>query len=135
MFIDRGVEMKRSIVYLDDDRGCLDVFEQTLNDEYEVRTATTPDEARRMLTERVANIIISDQSMPTLKGEEFLREVARDYPDSCRVMLTGQAVIGNMLGELSTGTINLFIPKPWLEQEMRQMLELASLPRALHSEK
>lgn len=68
--------MKRSIVYLDDDPGCLDVFEQTLNDEYEVRTATTPDEARRMLTERVANIIVSDQSMPAIKGEDFLREVA-----------------------------------------------------------
>jgi hypothetical protein len=40
-----------------------------------------------------------------------------------------------MLGELSAGTINLFIPKPWQEQEMRQMLELASLPRSLYIEK
>ncbi|MCA1592014.1 MAG: hypothetical protein LC754_05070 [Acidobacteria bacterium] len=35
--------MKKSIVYLDDDPGCLDIFELTLNDEYEVRTAATPE--------------------------------------------------------------------------------------------
>ncbi len=109
-------------------RGCLDIFQLTLDDEYEVRTATTPDEARRMLAERVADIVVSDQNMPAIKGEEFLREVARKYPATCRVMLTGQVVLGNMLSEVSKGSINLFIPKPWTEQNMRHMLERANLP-------
>ncbi|MBA3243263.1 MAG: response regulator [Acidobacteria bacterium] len=125
--------MKKSIVYLDDDPGCLDIFELTLDDEYEVRTATTPDVARRMLTERVADIIISDQSMPAIKGEDFLREVAEKYPASCRVMLTGQALMGGMIREVSTGIINLFIPKPWIEQNMRRMLERACLSLEVRS--
>lgn len=127
--------MKRSIVYLDDDPGCLDMFIHTLQDEYEVRTATTPEEARRLLAERAPEIVISDQNMPGIKGEEFLLEVARNYPASCRMMLTGHATVGNMMREVGAGIINLFIPKPWTEQNMRQVLERASLPHALHSEK
>lgn len=127
--------MKKSIVYLDDDPACLEVFQQTLDDEYEVRTATTPDEARRMLAERVPDIVVSDQCMPDIKGEDFLREVAEKYPASCRVMLTGHAVVGNMLHEVSTGVINFFITKPWTEQNMRRILERATLSLSPHSEK
>jgi PleD family two-component response regulator len=68
-----ALKLKKSIIYLDDDPGCLDVFQLTFDDEYEVRTATTPDEARRMLAERVADIVVSDQNIPAIKGEEFLR--------------------------------------------------------------
>ena len=126
--------MKKSIVYLDDDPGCLDVLRQTLDDEYEVRTAATPEEARRLLAERVADIVISDQSMPAIKGEDFLREVAGKYPASYRVMLTGHAVVGNMIGDVSSGVINLFLPKPWIEQKMRQALERASFSPPLRRE-
>ena len=121
--------MKKSIVYLDDDLGCLNIFRQTLEDAYEVRTATTPEEAHQMLAKRAADIVVSDQNMPAIKGEDFLREVAQKYPASCRVMLTGHAVIADMLREVSTGIINLFIQKPWAEQNVRHILERASLTR------
>ena len=101
--------------------------------EYDVRTATTLSEARRMLTERPADIVISDQSMPEIKGTEFLSEVATTHPSSYRVLLTGSIHLGGVISEVGSGLIQLFIPKPWTEQDMRQMLERAGVHIAQHS--
>lgn len=120
---------KRSIFYLDDEAACLDVFQQMFGGEYDVRTETTLTGARRALKERAADIIISDQRMPEIDGREFLREVAEIYPSSFRVMLTGTVGVGQVIGDISRGVVNLFITKPWTEAYMRQALERASVSR------
>lgn len=125
--------MSRSILYVDDEAACLDVFSQMFGDEYDVRTAPTAAAARRMLAERAADIVISDQSMPGMDGTEFLAEVAERYPATYRVLLTGRAILGDVIPELSAGTIHLFVPKPWTQQQMRRMLERADLHSAPES--
>jgi DNA-binding NtrC family response regulator len=121
--------MKRSIIYLDDDISCLRIFQETFGDDYEVRIATTPTEAHVLLFARPADIVISDQLMPEIKGTEFLRQVAAQYPASYRVLLTGGVVVGNVVHEVGMGIVHLFVPKPWTEQSIRQMLERASIHR------
>jgi len=119
--------VKLSIFYFDDEAMMLDIFEEMFGNEYEVRTATTLAEARHMLSEQSANIIISDQSMPEISGTEFLSEVAKLYPSSFRIMLTGSMLAGEAIPEISSGLVQLFVTKPWDNQTMRQMLERASL--------
>jgi DNA-binding NtrC family response regulator len=126
-------KMKRTILYLDDEVACLNLLRDTFGEEYEVSTASTHMEARRLLSLNRADIIISDQIMPDIKGAEFLREVSEQYPESFRVLLTGGDTVGNLLREISTGVIKLFITKPWTEQDMRRMLELATMTRDLRS--
>ena len=41
--------MKPSIFYLDDEAVLLDIFKEMFSDEYEVHTATTISEARRVI--------------------------------------------------------------------------------------
>jgi two-component system response regulator AtoC/two-component system response regulator HupR/HoxA len=65
--------------------------------------------------------------MPGIEGIEFLREVARVYPKSCRVMLTGNIGVGNMLDEISSGAVDLFLSKPWTDEGMSQALKRASI--------
>ncbi|HKP72064.1 MAG TPA: response regulator [Pyrinomonadaceae bacterium] len=117
--------MKRSVFYLDDDATLLDIFQEMFEGEYDVRTATKLSEARRMLSECAADIIISDQSMPEISGSKFLREAAALCPGSFRIMLTGYSAVGDVLGDVSKGIINIFIAKPWEEEQMRQVLERA----------
>jgi DNA-binding NtrC family response regulator len=119
--------LKRTIFYIDDETGCLSLFQERFGDEYDVRTAATLSEARRMLGERPADIVISDQNMPEIKGTDFLGEVAATHPPSYRVLLTGGIHLGGVIPEISGGVIHLFIPKPWTEHDMQQMLERASL--------
>lgn len=119
--------MKKSILYLDDEAACLKLFQETFSKEYDVRTATTRAEARRLLSERRAEIIISDQIMPEISGTEFLREIAEIYPKSFRVLLTGGMMVGDVVREVSTGIVQLFMTKPWEAQNMREALERAGM--------
>lgn len=122
-------KLKQTILYLDDDAACLTLFKHTFDEDYDVRTALTHIEANHLLSVHQADIVISDQIMPDIKGTDFLREVAQKYPESYRVLLTGGATVGNLLHEISTGIIQLFLTKPWTLQDMRQMLEIAVMNR------
>lgn len=117
--------MKRTILYLDDETACVEVFQEMFGDDFDIRTATTSAQARRALIERAADIVISDQRMPDIEGSEFLREIWELYPSSYRVMLTGSATISDIVREVSLGVVNLLVAKPWTERSMRQILERA----------
>ena len=122
------MKLKRTILYIDDEVGCLNLFQEVFGGEYDVRTATTLSEASLLLSEGPADVVISDQLMPDIDGTEFLREVAEHYPASRRVLLTGGVTVGHVLGEVSTGVVQFFVRKPWTEAEMRETLERAGVP-------
>lgn len=113
---------KIAIVYLDDEDGVLQLFVDIFGAEFDVRTATTPGDARGLLAECRPDIIISDQNMPEIEGTEFLRECMEAYPQCVRVMVTGAAGAGQMLGQISEGLIQVFVRKPWVEADMREAL-------------
>lgn len=117
--------LEHSIFYLDDEATHLEVFQDMFGAEFDVRVATTPDEARGMLAECAADIIISDQKMPKIEGVHFLREASQAWPKSFRILLTGHLLVGAVMNEIKTGVIHAFITKPWTEERMREMLERA----------
>lgn len=117
--------MKQSILYIDDEAACLDVFRDTFDGEFDVQTVTTADEARRLLREHPFDIVISDQRMPGISGTEFLREVAANYPESYRVLLTGSVTVGETMGDIAAGIVHGFVTKPWTAMDMRQAFERA----------
>jgi DNA-binding NtrC family response regulator len=127
--------MRRSILYFDDELVLLEIFQQMFSDEYDVCTASTLAEARRTLSESAVDIIISDQSMPEISGTEFLIEVAKLYPASYRIILTGSMLAGEAIPEILSGIVQLFIPKPWDKQTLQKMLERASLQADLNRQK
>jgi len=86
-----------------------------------VRTASTPEEARRMLAERPADVVISDEAMPGASGKVFLAGVAADYPSSYRVLLTGSITVGVALGELGAGVVQAFVTKPWSKEDINRV--------------
>jgi hypothetical protein len=61
--------------------------------------------------------------------------MAKLYPSSYRIMLTGSMLAGEAIPEILSGIVQLFIPKPWSQLTMRQMLERASLQVDLNRKK
>jgi DNA-binding NtrC family response regulator len=92
-------------------------------DEYDVRTASTPEEAHRMLAARPADVVISDQMMPGTTGKVFLAEVAAGYPATYRVLLTGSITVVVALREIGAGVVQAFVAKPWSKEEINRVLE------------
>jgi two-component system, sensor histidine kinase and response regulator len=114
---------KISVLYLDDEPVCLELFGETFGGECDVRTASTREEALRALAEARFDVVISDQRMPGATGTDFLREVGRAAPGSLRVLLSGAVAVGQVLPALSSGAVEFFVPKPWSVQHLRQVFE------------
>jgi two-component system sensor histidine kinase/response regulator len=119
---------KVSVLYFDDESVLLDIFGEVFGGEYDVLTASTLAEARQILS-RCPDIVISDMSMPEITGTEFLREAARICPASFRILLTGRVSVFDVIGEVTSGVVQVFISKPWTEAEMRQALDRAAADR------
>ena len=117
--------MKLSILYLDDERLCLAVFEESFGSEFDVRTAATAEEARLLLAQRPADVVIADQSMPDISGTQFLAQVARDSPRCHRMLLTGCVMLGEVVPEVGSGLVHTFLAKPWSALGIRDALARA----------
>lgn len=118
---------KRSIFYLDDNEDMLTLFQAVCGRDYDVRTTNSLKDGLRMLNSCSADIIISDQRMPQMEGTEFLRLARELCPKSLRILLTGGARFGDVLEEVKEGVVECFIRKPWDPEEMRVILERASV--------
>lgn len=116
---------KTSVLYFDDEMVLLETFRETFGGDYDVLTALTLHEARHILSQP-PDVIISDQSMPEISGTDFLREAMRVCPDSFRILLTGRVGVADVMREVSSGIIQVFIAKPWDEAGMRRAMERAA---------
>ena len=125
--------MNLTILYVDDESELLTIFELMFGGDYNIKTSDNPIDALRMLAECPADIIISDQMMPQMSGTEFLRMTARLCPDAFRIMLTGNAIVGDVFAEIASGIINIFIPKPWSDVQMKGFLTMAETTLARRS--
>ena len=96
---------------------------RNLKDSCEIETAESGEEALEIIEEfkedsmEVA-LIISDQIMPRMKGDELLIDVHANHPKMKKVMLTGQAnaqAVGNAVNEAN---LYRYISKPWDETDL-----------------
>ncbi len=105
--------MKRDILYVDDERDNLIVFEATFEDTFNVYTASSGRKALELLEQRPFPVVIADQRMPVMTGSELFEIMRSKYPHTKRVMLTGYADSNAMLDAINQGQVFYFVKKPW----------------------
>jgi response regulator RpfG family c-di-GMP phosphodiesterase len=57
-------------------------------------------------------IVMSDMRMPGMSGAEFLAKVRQGWPDTVRVLLTGQSDLPSAIAAVNDGQIFRFLTKP-----------------------
>ncbi|HRP68846.1 MAG TPA: response regulator [Turneriella sp.] len=119
---------KGIILCVDDEPGVLSTLkEQLLADfttTHEVVTATSGEEALAFVEaarseEEIIELIITDQMMPSMKGDEFLKRVHSILPDAMKILLTGHAGLDSAIKAINEGGLNRYIEKPWNAEAMR----------------
>jgi signal transduction histidine kinase len=120
--------MKRDILYVDDEMDNIIVFETAFEDEFNIHTAASGQEALAILDRMPIPVVVADQRMPEMTGVELFEIVRQKHPHSKRILLTGYTEPDAMLDAINKGRIFYFIKKPW----ERPML-LAVLIRALEA--
>ncbi len=116
-----------AILCVDDQKVILDSLKEQLKRNlkgiYELEIAESAEEALEILEELTEErvevaLIISDQIMPGMKGDELLIKVHQLYPQIIKIMLTGQAdarAVGNVVNKAN---LYRYLDKPWEETDL-----------------
>ncbi|MBL1175195.1 PAS domain S-box protein [Pantanalinema sp. GBBB05] len=115
-----------TILCVDDERNVLLTLRTQLSrhfPHYTIEIAESAAEALELLEELLAAggvvpLVIADQIMPGMKGDEFLIELHTRHPETLTVMLTGQARTEDVGNVVNRGNLYRFIAKPWDETDL-----------------
>ncbi|MEM9567489.1 MAG: response regulator [Cyanobacteria bacterium P01_E01_bin.34] len=125
---------KAGILCVDDEITILDSLREQLlrcfGNRYLVEVAESAAEAMEVMEELheegiTVLIIVSDWLMPGLKGDEFLIQVHKRFPDIVTVMLTGQAEEAAIQRARQEAELFACLQKPWKESDLKQIISSA----------
>jgi DNA-binding NtrC family response regulator len=115
-------EQLKSILVVDDEENTRIALTRLLSHEgYDVRTAANGLEALNSLRSYPADLIITDLNMPEMNGLTFLRELNREYPSSCVIMITAFGEVESYLEALNLGAFE-YLNKPLRLEELRRVM-------------
>jgi len=118
--------MNSTILIVDDEPNVISALQRTLFDEkYDIRTATSGEEALKILATCKAKLVISDERMPGMDGAEFLSIIKVRYPETVRIMLTGHASLDAAMKAVNSGEVYRFFVKPWNDLELTMAIKSA----------
>jgi PAS domain S-box-containing protein len=123
-----------TILVVDDEPDILIAIKDLFEDEYRVVSTTSPLEALDILaSEPEIAVILSDQRMPEMSGDEFLAQ-AREHSEAEAILLTGYADLKAVIGAVNKGRIMAYMPKPWDPSLLAVMVRSAYERRVLARE-
>jgi response regulator RpfG family c-di-GMP phosphodiesterase len=105
--------MCEKILFVDDEPRVLNAIERQLHRDFDLATADSGQEGLdKLKKEGPFAVVVSDMRMPRMDGIQFLTLVGEEYPDTIRVMLTGQADFNIAVEAINQGRIYRFLNKP-----------------------
>ncbi|MFO1431961.1 MAG: sigma-54 dependent transcriptional regulator [Candidatus Competibacteraceae bacterium] len=100
------------LLIVDDEKEILRTLTLALADDYEVFTATSGDEALRILEKYDIALLIADQRMPGMTGVELLERVLHLNPCIIRMILTDYTEVTALIQAVNNDHIYQYITKP-----------------------
>jgi CheY-like chemotaxis protein len=117
--------MNRRILFVDDEPNVLQAIERQFRKKYAICTAIGADAGLRLMMEGAFAVVVSDMRMPGMNGVQFLTRVRQNWPDTVRLMLTGQAEFTDAIAAVNEGNIFQFLTKPCPAEMLERALETA----------
>ncbi len=120
-------DKKPVIICVDDERNVLKSLraelQEAMGNDYLIEIAEEGEEALELLEELLEDeyeipLIISDQIMPKMKGDELLKCVRELSPNTLKILLTGQADLEAVGRAIKYAKLYRYIAKPWDSQDL-----------------
>jgi FixJ family two-component response regulator len=110
----------RRVMIVDDETKIISALRRLLRQEdYEIVTANTGNEALALLEAQPVSLIISDFRMPSMNGVDLLHEVCKRWPETIRIILSGYSEVKAIISAINEGAIYKFMTKPWNDEEIK----------------
>ena len=105
--------MNNRVLFVDDEADLLLTVQRALRSRYAVDTAADAAEALALLEKNEPYaVVVADMLMPGMDGVELLTKVAERWPETVRLMMTGDPTRQTALEAVNQGHIYGFLAKP-----------------------
>jgi response regulator RpfG family c-di-GMP phosphodiesterase len=120
------------VLCVDDEARIVEGLVLHLRKDYELHTALSGDEALKALKQMGgAAVIVSDMRMPGMDGAMLLRQVLVLYPDTTRILLTGEPGRDAAIAAVNDAQIFRFLAKPCPPDQLRTAVEAGVMQHRL----
>ena len=118
--------MAQTILFVDDEDLILNSLTRLFQkSDIQVLTAGSGEQALDILRRIDVSVLVSDQLMPGMKGDELLNKARFVSPDTIRIMMTGHGDLPTALQAINSGEVFRFLLKPWENQVLKDIIEEA----------
>ncbi len=121
---------KRRILFVDDEPDVLSALRRSLRKlrhEWDMAFAESGVAALHLFEETPFDVIVTDMRMPGMDGAELLKEVARKYPGTIRIILSGYSDQDTVMRTVSVA--HQYLAKPCEVELLKEVIEQASVLR------
>lgn len=110
--------LKQRILVVDDEPQVLVALEDLLSPKFIVCKASSAESALNFMErEDDVAVILSDQRMPKMNGDELLAKLGALY-EAKRIMVTGFADLSAVVRAVNEGQLFAYVTKPWNEEDL-----------------
>ena len=113
---------KIKILVVDDERGlCAGVQEALRREGYMVDAANDAPTARKLLGERLYNLVLTDVRMPEVSGLQLLKDARQASRDTLFILMTAYGTVGSAVEAMKEGAYD-YLTKPLDMQRLRALV-------------
>ena len=114
------------ILLVDDEPMVLHALQRQLRNEFVIHIAEGAEAGLKALQEDGPfAVVVSDMRMPRMSGAQFLDQVRQRWPETVRMMLTGNSDQSTAIDAVNKGQIYRFLNKPCPNELLRLALDSA----------
>jgi response regulator RpfG family c-di-GMP phosphodiesterase len=125
-------QQRPRVLCVDDESRIVEGLVLHLRKDYEVHTALGGDEALKSLKKMGgAAVVVSDMRMPGMDGATLLHHVMTFYPDTTRILLTGEPGRDAAMNAVNKAQIFRFLSKPCAPETLKAAVEAGVMQHRL----
>jgi two-component system response regulator HupR/HoxA len=123
-----------TVLVVDDEIRSQEALRRTLEEDFEVHTASSAAEARAIMEGEAIDIVLTDQRMPEVSGVEFLKQVRELWPETVRIIISGYTDSEDIIAGINEAGIYQYLLKPWHPEQLLLTLKRAAELQGLEQE-
>jgi putative two-component system response regulator len=116
---------KHTVLFVDDEPDIVATLYRYFRRDYRCLRATSGAEAIEILNNESVDLLLCDQRMPEVTGDQVLSHAYQVQPNNIRILLTGYADFESLVKSVNSGHMYRYIAKPWDIDELKITLEHA----------
>ena len=114
---------KSKLLLVDDEPNLTSALVRSLDRrQFEIFTADSAQQGLMILAGNDIDVVVSDERMPGMTGSQFLSEVRKKWPNTIRMILSGQADLEAAVRAINEGEVYRFLLKPCHPKELQMTI-------------